>query len=124
MDIRIGNNTTQPGQLIAETDTPGGLPSVNAKQAAAPLQTVNAVQQTAAVPSMNEVSSAVEEINRAMKRMSQGLEFSVDTDVHRTIVKVVDTQTKDVIRQIPTPVVLEISKTLERLQGLLIREKA
>ena len=124
MDIRIGNNSSQSGQRIAETDNPTGLPSVNAKQAAAPLQTVNAVQKTATAPSMSEIGQALEEINKAMKRMSQDLEFSLDDDGHRTIVRVVDTETKDVIRQIPTPVVLEISKALERLQGLLIREKA
>jgi len=123
MDIRIGNNP-QGGQRITETDNSNGLSSIAAKQAAAPVQTVNAVQQPAEVPSMSQLNEAIEEINKAMKRMSQGLEFSVDTDAHRTIVKVVDTQTKDVIRQIPTPVALEISKALERLQGLLIREKA
>lgn len=126
MDIKaVGNSNPQPGQRVSETGNFGNdLPSVAARQAAAPVQTVNAVQQAAAVPSMSQVNEAVEEINKALKRMSQDLEFSVDTDVHRTIVKVVDKETKDVIRQIPTPEALEISKALERLQGLLIRDKA
>jgi len=37
---------------------------------------------------------------------------------------VVDMATKDVIRQIPTPEVLAIAKALDKLQGLLVKDKA
>jgi len=40
------------------------------------------------------------------------------------VVKVVDLETKEVIRQIPSPEVLEIAKAVDQLQGLLIRQKA
>ncbi|HEX7633662.1 MAG TPA: flagellar protein FlaG, partial [Noviherbaspirillum sp.] len=45
-------------------------------------------------------------------------------DTDRPVVKVVDQQTKTVIRQIPTEETLEIAKALDRVQGLLIRQKA
>jgi flagellar protein FlaG len=40
------------------------------------------------------------------------------------VVKVIDQQTKEVIRQVPTQEVLEISKAIDRAQGLLIRQQA
>jgi flagellar protein FlaG len=74
--------------------------------------------------SSEEVSKAVEAINKELNVSKVGVEFSVDKEADRTIVKVVDTQTKDVIRQIPNEEVLEISKSLEKIQGLLVRQKA
>jgi len=40
------------------------------------------------------------------------------------IVKVVDTASKQVLRQIPNEEVLAMSKTLDKLQGLMIRQTA
>lgn len=126
MEIKpVGNNNVQPGQRISETGNfNADLPSVAAKHAAVAVQTVNAVQQAAEVPTLGQLSDAVKRINDTMKKLSQNLEFSVDSDNHRTIVKVVDQETKDVIRQIPSPEALEIAKALDQLQGLLIRQKA
>jgi flagellar protein FlaG len=126
MDIKpVGNNNTQPGQRISETGNfNADLPSVAARQAATQVQTVNAVQQAVQVPSQGQLSDAVKKINETLQGLSQNLEFSVDEDSHRTVVKIVDRQTNDVIRQIPTTEAMEISKALDRVQGLLIRQEA
>lgn len=126
MDIRsIGSTNTQPGQRVADTGNfTADVPSVAAREAATPVQTVNAVSQTAKTPDMDEVNEAVKQLNNAMKMLSQGLEFSVDEDVHKVVVKVVDQQTGDVIRQMPTKEALEIAKALDRVQGLLVKQKA
>lgn len=73
---------------------------------------------------LKEVTQAVSDINKAMQFMSRQLEFSVDTDSERTIVKVIDQQTREVIRQMPTKEALEIGKALEKAQGLLIKQTA
>ncbi|MGE5652419.1 flagellar protein FlaG [Noviherbaspirillum sp. UKPF54] len=126
MDIKpVGNTAAQPGQRISETGNfAADLPSIAARQAATPVQTVDAVQQPASIPSMNQTHEALKQINDTMKKLSQDLEFTVDEDSERPIVKVVDQQTKEVIRQIPTQEALEIAKALDRVQGLLIRQKA
>jgi len=126
MDIKpIGNSAAQPGQRISETGNFNtDLPSVAARQAATPVQTVNAVQQPASVPSMSQTNEALKQINDTMKKLSQDLEFTLDEDSERPVVKVVDQQTKEIIRQIPTQEALEIAKALDRVQGLLIRQKA
>lgn len=126
MDIKpVGNSNAQPGQRVSETGNfHADMPSVAARQAATPVQTVNAVQQSASVPSMNQLNDVVKQVNETLKKFSQNLEFSIDSDSQRTVVKVVDQETKDVIRQIPTAEALEIAKALHRVQGLLIKQKA
>jgi flagellar protein FlaG len=71
-----------------------------------------------------DVQQSIEAINRFLKPVSGDIEFSQDEDTGRTLVKIVDTQTKTVLRQIPTEEAVAIAKQLDKLQGLLVREKA
>jgi flagellar protein FlaG len=77
-------------------------------------------------PSLDQVHRAVSELNQSQQARAQGLEFSVDTDTQRTVVKVIDQSTKEVLRQIPTPEALEIAKALEAktTKGVLIEQTA
>jgi len=50
--------------------------------------------------------------------------FPFDDDTGRTVVKVVDASTDEVIRQIPSEEVLAIAKALDKLQGVLIKQEA
>ena len=93
---------------------------------AAAVDTVNAVKGAAAVPSQEQLEQAVSKLNKSAQAQSQGLEFSIDNDTKRTVVKVVDQSTKEVLRQIPSPEALEIAKSLESSdnKGLLIKQTA
>ena len=50
--------------------------------------------------------------------------ISLDDDTGITVVKVVDKNTKEVVRQIPSEEMLAIAKALDTVQGLLVRQKA
>ncbi|MFZ6744165.1 flagellar protein FlaG [Undibacterium sp. JH2W] len=105
----------------------GTAPTPQIAQSAAPLQTSNPVTATGQSPkaaSADDVNKAVAEINKSLQLSSQNLEFSVDNDAKEVVVKIVDQQTKQVIRQIPTEEALEIAKSLDKLQGLLIKQTA
>ena len=67
---------------------------------------------------------AVEDVRKAIEPVAQNLLFSIDDDTGRTIVKVVDAQTDEVIRQMPSEEVLAISKAIDKLKGVLIQQKA
>lgn len=82
------------------------------------------VQPAQAAPSLGEVHDAVKKIEQVVSPAAQDLRFSIDEDTGITVVKLIDTQTQTVLRQIPTVEVMEISKALDKLQGLLVREKA
>ena len=71
-----------------------------------------------------EVRHALEAINRFLSPANGNIQFSQDADTGRSLVKIVDTQTQTVLRQIPTKEAIAIAKELDRLQGLLVREQA
>ncbi len=110
-------------RTVAAADTVA-LAGTGKAPAAAPLETANAVKGAAPVPTLDEVNQAVSELNKASQAKAQGLEFSVDNDSKRTVVKVVDQATKEVLRQIPSPEALAIAKSLDNSKGLLIKQTA
>lgn len=75
-------------------------------------------------PSRKQVEDAADKVQKFVANQASNLQFSLDEDSGRTVVKVVDASTKEVIRQIPSEEILAIAKALDRLQGLLIRQTA
>ncbi len=71
-----------------------------------------------------QVARAVEVLNRAMTALSREVEFTSDQQTGHTVVRVLDRETQEVIRQIPSQEVLSITHALDRLQGLLFQQKA
>lgn len=113
-------NKTERSSFVA-----GDTTAVAAGRApAAATETVQAVTAKVAVPSQKELEAAVEQLNKSVQSKSQSLEFSIDNDSKRTIVKVIDQHTKEVLRQIPTPEALQIAKSLDTGKGMLISQEA
>ncbi len=71
-----------------------------------------------------ELVGAVKKLNEHVAPALQTIEFFLDQESKRMIVKVVDTETQKVLRQIPNEEVVAMSKTLDKLQGLVIRQTA
>jgi flagellar protein FlaG len=83
-----------------------------------------AAQPAVGAPSRDELESAVQTLNRFTEVAAQDLRFSIDEESGKTIVRVVDVATQAVLRQIPNAEALSISRSLDKMQGLLVREKA
>lgn len=127
MDIRSIGNPAQSGQLISDRFSAGEAAVVLSKPSAIPVQTLDAVRQAAASqtkPEIERVTKAVSDINKTIQTLSQNLEFSVEEHSNRVVVKVIDQQTRQVLRQIPSEEALEIARSLDKLQGLLIHQQA
>lgn len=75
-------------------------------------------------PDRETLLQAVDEVRKAIAPVAQDLLFSIDNDTGRTVVKVVDSSTDEVIRQIPSEEVLAIAQALDKLQGVLIKQDA
>jgi len=95
-------------------------PQKSAAPVELPRQAVKSVDKVDA----GTVKRAAESINKLVQQFDRNLQFSVDTDTGDNIVKVIDTSSKEVIRQMPTEEMLAIAKALDKLQGLLIKDKA
>lgn len=71
-----------------------------------------------------QIKQAVQKIQETVDNLAHNLRFSIDEDTGRTIIKVMDAHTEEVIRQIPTKEAIEIARTLDRVQGLLFSDRA
>lgn len=74
--------------------------------------------------SAEAVANAARTVERFVKQAAQSLEFSIDRDTDKTVVKLIDSETKQVIRQIPSTEMLAIAKALDKFQGLFVERKA
>ncbi len=106
--------TAATGVAAQPTAQPAAQPPVQEAVATSPAKPVDTAR-------LNE---AVEAINSKLREGNQELRFAVDHDSGHVIVKVVDTTTDQTIRQIPSEVAIAISHSLEKLQGLLVRQEA
>ncbi len=89
-----------------------------------------AVTKAPPAPTAAELGDAVESINQFVNAQMRTLNFSVDENSGKAVVKVIDFETKDVIRQIPGEEVLKMASAIKKLQddlgsatGLLINSK-
>ncbi len=79
----------------------------------------------AAQPTNAQIQSAVDKANQAMQQANTGVEFSIDTDTKRSLIKVVDTKTGETIKQFPSKEMIAISQSIDQFQkGLLLKQKA
>ncbi len=117
-------NSSSPGVQFSERAVNTPAPQVQNSVATQISNPVNQAQAGQKTYTREQVNDAVEAINKTIQSASQNLEFSVDGDTSSVVVKVVDQQTKQVLRQIPTEEALEIAKSLDKLQGLLIKQTA
>lgn len=67
--------------------------------------------------------AAADKINEFIESFTRDIQFTIDKDSERVVLKVVDRKSGDVIRQIPSEEALEIAKALDELKGLIIKEK-
>jgi flagellar protein FlaG len=73
---------------------------------------------------VERVESAVSQISDFVQNFQRDLVFSIDKDSERLVVKVVDSETQEVIRQIPSEEMLRIAKNLDAADSLMLREQA
>lgn len=89
------------------------------------LPKIDAEQTAQTKPTDSQLQSATDSINKALKQINRNLEFSVDSDTKKVIVKLVDTETGEVVRQFPSEEIIAISHSIDRIQqGLLLKQKA
>lgn len=89
------------------------------------VQTQQAVKQADHTEAnRQQVEDAVKAVNEFIKPLNNSLQFNIDDDTGKTVVKVVDMATKEVIRQFPSEEMLSIAKAIDKMQGLLIQQKA
>lgn len=85
-------------------------------------QSLPATQKTEA--SRQELEDAVKAVNDFLKPINNAIQFNLDDETGKTIVKVIDVETKDVIRQFPSEEMMSIARAIDKMKGLLVQQKA
>ena len=75
-------------------------------------------------PSREAVAAAVAQVNAHLDAQNRAIEFTIDPDTKAVVVKLIDKQDNQVLRQVPSQEMLEIAKALDQLQGSLLRNQA
>lgn len=118
----VRDNTASPtetaqSQPALETTKPADEPS--AKQP----KTATSSRES---PSSNLLSAAVSEMNEFVQSIQRELHFTIDEDSGRTVVKVIDKSTNEVIRQVPPEDLLAMLKEFSKpaQPGLIFKNSA
>ncbi|WP_293751060.1 flagellar protein FlaG [uncultured Paraglaciecola sp.] len=74
-------------------------------------------QSPAKVTSLDEARKLVEEGNKILENVQRNLQFKVDDSTKRVVMSIVDKQTGETIRQVPTEDVLALAKRMQESDG-------
>jgi flagellar protein FlaG len=91
------------------------------------LRTQTALQNDPHLPltaTEEELRKALEKINDFVQTANEEIHFVLHEEYERWVVRIMDVRTDEIVRQIPSEQALAISKALDTLQGLLIREES
>ena len=109
------------GEVKSATSGAQNIQNTSAKaQATANAETAKKPEK----PSDKALSEAVDRVAKFVSLSNNELSFTIDSESGNNVVKVIDTTSKEVIRQIPSEEVIAISQALDKLQGLFVRDKA
>lgn len=97
----------KPGEAAAFSD------STYRSVASAPNEDIGVERQVA-------LTKAVSQLNDFVQSVQRDLQFEVDNELGKTIVRVVDQETSEVIRQIPDEVALRLAEKLQQDEPLTL----
>ena len=116
MIIQKVSNSTAP----TTTATPGASVVPHTQQSSTPAVSIPAAKEPLNVPA-EKVHKVVSELNHALNLSGSKLQFTIDRETETAVVTMVDSETGDVIRQIPSEEAIAIARSidsmLERLCG-------
>ncbi|AYC32517.1 flagellar biosynthesis protein FlaG [Pseudomonas cavernae] len=124
MDVNALNALSQTGAVVrqprgVDADRSASSQPVTATQVEA-YQTGRAEPKQDAQP----VESALSSIQDFVQNIQRNLNFTLDDSTGRVVVKVTDTASGEVIRQIPSEEVLKLAESLSEARSLLFQAQA
>lgn len=117
----IGPNTGNENMLRSATETGQVLQNQQLSRVLAE-QVLPPQEVTPGSYSEREINLAIEQVQVMMDLRNRSVEFTTDTESGAQVVKVVDSDSGDVIRQIPAEELLSFMRNLTRMLGTFIDE--
>ena len=79
---------------------------------------------TGPMTDLHALRELVDKLSQTIGTTGQQVQFSIDHDTRQTVLKVTDAESGALLRQIPGDEALSMARILDRMQGILIRQKA
>ena len=116
MDMSIKLNASYPA---------GAAPARSASAAETKLEPEQRAESALAAEHQRAaLEKAVADIRKFVQASQRHLDVSIDDTTHRVVVKVIATETGEVIRQIPSELALKLAQDLSKASSLLFDTKA
>lgn len=115
MDMSVKLNLSYPAVA-----SQGATPDVTGKQDQSKAEAVTAPKSEL---KRDDLEKAVTDIQEFVQAAQRNLDFSIDDSTGRVVVKVIATDTGDVIRQIPSEAALKLAQSLSDASSLLFDDK-
>lgn len=122
-DIKIASAAQWP-------DRPQAIPEHSAVRShaqttdAKPLPVVPKAEVKLDTKEMSQrLDEAIARLNEMLKNSNRNLAFSRDEALNTTVITVKNTNSGEVVRQIPSEVVLRVAHSIDELKGMLHNEK-
>ena len=121
-------DSANPARVNAQVAAPGAASARAALRAAvepaAPAAPVAHSEAPAPPEPGMAMQAAVANINRYLHDNNKNVQFQIDGSTGKTVIQVVDTNTHEVIRQMPSEETLAIARAISRYSGMLLAERA
>jgi flagellar protein FlaG len=78
----------------------------------------------APAPTREQVEEAAARVKDVLRGTTSRLEIEIDSNLHIVVVKILNGESGEIIRQIPAQELLDLAKHLEEPKGLLVQERA
>lgn len=112
----VSSITPVTGRVVTVVKAPAGEVDPVEKAVAANLVEQQPAEQEQKLekPDAEELRQAVATMNDYVQSIQRDLQFSVDEELNQTVVKVIDSKSGEVIRQIPDETLLELARNLAK----------
>jgi flagellar protein FlaG len=124
MDMSVKLNLSYPAipAPSAAADPSAAVPAVNSPAVATGSK--DSSSSSSSESDSKKLKQAVQDIQKFVQSIKRNLEFSIDKTSGRIVVKVIATDTGEVVRQIPTEEVLKLADSLSTAGSVLFNAKA
>ena len=130
-DLTVTTNPS-PSLPVRGLSALGGKDKAQSTDAQAPSANADIVLSPPNAPKLQldfkelekNLKEAIQMLNEQMKTSGRNLNFSIDQEVNRTIIKVKYSNTGELVRQIPDETVLRVAHSIEKVKGMLLDELA
>ncbi|KOY01477.1 flagellar protein FlaG [Pseudomonas nunensis] len=124
MSVKLNLSYPAPKPAVSTTDKPVDAPRAEIPQAVAATAKSSNSDNSDTSDNSDKLKMAVQEIEKFVQSVKRNLEFSIDETSGKVIVKVIASESGEVIRQIPSAEAMKLAESLHNASNVLFDAKA